>query len=315
MMSANQTDTRIGTMASVAGPAPAEPAGEPSGTAVVRARGLSKRYGDFIALHPSSFTIPLGRIYGVIGPNGAGKTTLLDSMLGLISHEGELDVLGREPLRERARLMADACFIADVATLPRWMKVGDLLDYVEGVHPRFDRARACDFLARTSIAPTKRIRALSKGMITQLHLAVVMAIDARLLVLDEPTLGLDILFRKNFYTALLEEYFDETRTILVATHQVEEVEHILTDVLFVKEGRILLQASTESLAERFVELVTDAEHAAQAEAMGPIARRAALGNVAFIFENPDRDRLRALGETRRVGLADLFVALMQGDRT
>ncbi|RMF16204.1 MAG: ABC transporter ATP-binding protein, partial [Alphaproteobacteria bacterium] len=235
-MSANETEERVAAPGSVPCPEPSKFSDDTDGKPVIRARALSKRYGDFVALHPSSFEIPLGRIYGVIGPNGAGKTTLLDSMLGLISYEGELDVLGREPLRERAQLMEDACFIADVATLPRWMRVVDLLDYVEGVHPRFDRSRALDFLARTNIPLGKRVRALSKGMITQLHLAIVMAIDARLLVLDEPTLGLDILFRKNFYTALLEEYFDESRTILVATHQVEEVEHILTDVLFIKQG-------------------------------------------------------------------------------
>ncbi len=314
-MSANGDGSGAGTAAPVCDPSSGPATADGDGAPIIRARGLSKRYGDFVALHPSSFEIPLGRIYGVIGPNGAGKTTLLASLLGLVSYEGELEVMGREPLRERAGLMEDVCFIADVATLPRWMRVRDLLDYVEGVHPRFDRARALDFLSRTSIPLDKRIRALSKGMVTQLHLAVVMAIDARLLVLDEPTLGLDILFRKNFYTALLEEYFDESRTILVATHQVEEVEHILTDVLFIREGRILLQATTESLAERFVELVTDADRADAAQALGPIARRSALGNVAFIFEDPDRERLRALGETRRVGLADLFVALMQGDRS
>ncbi len=226
-----------------------------------------------------------------------------------------MTVLGREPIRERAQLMRDVCFIADVATLPRWMRVTDLLDYVAGVHPGFSVARAQELLTRTEIPLAKRIGQLSKGMITQLHLAVVMAIDARLLVLDEPTLGLDILFRKNFYTALLEEYFDHRRTILVATHQIEEVEHILTDVIFLRQGRVLLYESLETLDERFVELLTDAAGAEQARALRPIASHRALGRVSLIFDSPDRARLEKLGELRRVPLADLFVALMKGDES
>ena len=293
-----------------ADPAAADHAG---GEILVRARGLAKRYRDVQALHPTDLDIAAGRIIGIVGPNGAGKTTLLDALLGLISYEGSVRVLGREPLSERAALMRDVCFIADVATLPRWMRVRELIDYVEGVHPRFSRARALELLARTEIPLAKRIGQLSKGMITQLHLAIVMAIDARLLVLDEPTLGLDILFRKNFYTALLEEYFDNRRTILVATHQIEEVEHILTDVIFLRKGRIILHESLEVLEERFVQLVTDEERAAAAAALGPIATRRAFGKVAMIFDAPDRARLEKMGSLRRVPLADLFVALMQGD--
>ncbi|RMF70336.1 MAG: ABC transporter ATP-binding protein [Alphaproteobacteria bacterium] len=279
---------------------------------LVRARALAKRYRDVQALYPTDLDIPSGRIIGIVGPNGAGKTTLLDAILGLISYEGSVSVLGREPLRERAQLMRDVCFIADVATLPRWMRVKDLLDYVAGVHPRFSPKRARELLTRTEIPLDKKIGQLSKGMITQLHLAVVMAIDARLLVLDEPTLGLDILFRKNFYTALLEEYFDHHRTILVATHQIEEVEHILTDVIFLRQGRVLLYESLEALEARFVELVTDAERAERAMSLGPIATHRALGRVSLIFDSPDRTHLKELGELRRVPLADLFVALMKG---
>ncbi len=282
---------------------------------LVRTRALAKRYRDVQALHPTDLDIPSGRIIGIVGPNGAGKTTLLDAMLGLISYEGSVRVLGREPLRERAQLMRDVCFIADVATLPRWMRVKDLLDYVAGVHPRFSPERARELLARTEIPLAKRIGRLSKGMITQLHLVVVMAIDARLLVLDEPTLGLDILFRKNFYTALLEEYFDHRRTILVATHQIEEVEHILTDVIFLRQGRVLLYESLETLDERFVALLTDTEGARQAMALEPIASHRALGRVTLIFDSPDRARLEKLGELRRVPLADLFVALVKGDES
>ena len=289
-----------------------ETAAAAGGEILVRTRALAKRYRDVQALHPTDLDIPAGRIIGIVGPNGAGKTTLLDAILGLISYEGSVSVLGREPLRERAQLMRDVCFIADVATLPRWMRVQDLLDYVAGVHPRFSAERARELLARTAIPLDKRIGRLSKGMVTQLHLAVVMAIDARLLVLDEPTLGLDILFRKNFYTALLEEYFDHRRTILVATHQIEEVEHILTDVIFLRQGRILLHESLEALDERFVELVTDAQGAERAMALGPIASHRALGRVALIFDSPDRAQLEKLGELRRVPLADLFVALMKG---
>jgi len=284
-----------------------------SAAPVVRARGLSKHYGSFAALTEASFEIPLGRIMGLIGANGAGKTTLLNAVLGLVPFEGEVDVLGLNPARRRHRLMEEVCFIADVATLPRWMRVDQLLDYVAGVHPKFDRDRALHFLARTQIPLKKRIQALSKGMVTQLHLAVVMAIDAKLLVLDEPTLGLDILYRKAFYRELLEEYFDRERTILVTTHQVEEIEHILTDVMFIQHGRIVFQADTQALEERFVEVSVDRDRAEEARALSPIYEHTALGKVAFAFENPDWEAVKSLGETRRMTLADIFVAKMSGD--
>lgn len=282
-------------------------------TPVIQARGLSKSYNGFAALKDATFTIPLGRIVGVIGSNGAGKTTLLNSILGLVRYDGDLEVLGLNPATHRAALMRDVCFIADVATLPRWMRVAQVLDYVAGVHPRFDRARALDYLARTTVPLDKRVRALSKGMVAQVHLAIVMAVDAKLLVLDEPTLGLDIIFRKTFYANLLEDYFDKERTIIVTTHQVEEVEHILSDVMFIRDGRVVLDATTDALGERFVEVMVDAERADEARAMGPLAEREAFGRKVFVFENPDRDRLAALGDCRRMGLADIFVAKMTGE--
>lgn len=285
------------------------------GAPVVEARGLSKHYGSFAALKNATFSIPLGRIYGVIGANGAGKTTMLDAILGLIRYEGEVRVLGRDPSKERDALMEDVCFIADVATLPRWMRVDQVIDFVDGVHPKFDRATAERFLSRTDIPPKKRIKALSKGMITQLHLAIVMGIDAKLLVLDEPTLGLDIIFRKNFYASLLEEYFDQQRTIIVTTHQVEEVEHILTDVMFIRGGEIALEASTDALEERFAEVVVDKDKAEALRALGPVHERAALGRVAFAFEGKDRAELKKHGEVRRMGLADIFVAMMSEDKS
>ena len=285
----------------------------PETSPVVAARALSKHYGSFSALADASFDIPLGRIVGIIGANGAGKTTLLNAILGLIPFEGEVEVLGMNPAQGRDRLMENVCFIADVATLPRWMRVAQLIDFVEGVHPRFDRARALHFLERTKIPPNKRISKLSKGMITQLHLAVVMAIDARLLVLDEPTLGLDILYRKTFYRELLEEYFDHQRTILVTTHQVEEIEHILTDVMFIKDGRIVFQAEMDSLSERFVELEVSADRLAEARALGAIHERSTLGKTALVFEDPDREALSRLGTTRGLDLADIFIAKMSGE--
>jgi len=280
---------------------------------VVRVRGLSKHYGSFAALEETSFDIPLGRIVGIIGANGAGKTTLLNAVLGLIPFEGEVEVLAMDPAHRRERLMEEVCFIADVATLPRWMRVCQLIDFVARVHPRFDRDKARHFLTRTQIPLNKRISKLSKGMITQLHLAVVMAIDAKLLVLDEPTLGLDILYRKTFYRELLEEYFDYQRTILVTTHQVEEIEHILTDVMFIKSGRIVFQAEMENLAERFVELEVGADHLAEARALGPIHERSTLGKTALVFEDPDREALSRLGQTRGLDLADIFIAKMSGE--
>lgn len=280
---------------------------------VIEAQGLSKTYGKFTALQPSSFTIPLGRIYGVIGANGAGKTTMLNAILGLIRFDGAVSVLGLDPAKDRDALMQDVCFIADVATLPRFMKVRQLLDYVEGVHPKFSRAKALDFLKRTKIPMNRKVRALSKGMVTQLHLAIVMGIDAKLLVLDEPTLGLDILFRKAFYRDLLEEYFDEGRTIIVTTHQVEEIEHILTDVIFIRDGAIVLDASMEELSERFAELIVGPDHAAAARALGPIHEYSALGRTALSFDGVDRAKLKPLGDVKRMSLADIFVAKMSGD--
>jgi len=280
---------------------------------VVAARGLSKHYGRFPALVDASFEIPLGRIVGIIGANGAGKTTMLSAILGLIPYEGEVRVLGRDPLRERDRLMNEVSFIADVATLPRFMRVDQLLDYVEGVHPKFARQRTEAFLKRTKIPPTKRIKALSKGMVTQLHLAIVMGIDAKLLVLDEPTLGLDILFRKAFYRDLLEDYFDAGRTIIVTTHQVEEVEHILTDVMFIANGRIVFESPVDELPSRFAELAVAPDKLEAARALRPIHERTTLGQPVLVFENPDRAALKALGTVRGMTLADIFVAKVSGE--
>ncbi|MBO6506130.1 MAG: ABC transporter ATP-binding protein [Kordiimonadaceae bacterium] len=280
---------------------------------VIEARGLSKSYGDFHALRPSTFSVPLGRILGVIGANGAGKTTMLNAVLGLSSFEGELSVMGCDPSTERGKLMQDVCFIADVATLPKWMKVGEVLDYVEGVHPRFDRAKAMEFLNRTNVPLDRKVRALSKGMTVQLHLAVVMSIDAKLLVLDEPTLGLDIIFRKQFYAALLEEYFDENRTVIVTTHQVEEIEHILSDVMFIKDGEIVLEAEMDALTQQFIEVMVTPGMEEEAQKLGPISKGVTFGKTTCIYKNIDREKLAELGETRRLGLADIFVATMTGE--
>ena len=280
---------------------------------VIEARGLSKSFGDFHALKPSTFSVPLGRILGVIGANGAGKTTMLNAVLGLSSFDGELSVMGCDPSKERGKLMQDVCFIADVATLPKWMKVSEVLDYVEGVHPRFDRAKAMSFLNRTNVPLDRKVRALSKGMTVQLHLAVVMSIDAKLLVLDEPTLGLDIMFRKQFYAALLEEYFDENRTVIVTTHQVEEIEHILSDVMFIKDGEIVLEAEMDELTQQFIEVMVTPGKEGEAQKMGPISKGVTFGKTTCIYKNIDREKLAELGETRRLGLADIFVATMTGE--
>ena len=280
---------------------------------VIEARGLSKSFGDFHALKPSTFSVPLGRILGVIGANGAGKTTMLNAVLGLSSFDGELSVMGCDPSKERGKLMQDVCFIADVATLPKWMKVSEVLDYVEGVHPRFDRAKAMSFINRTNVPLERKVRALSKGMTVQLHLAVVMSIDAKLLVLDEPTLGLDIMFRKQFYAALLEEYFDENRTVIVTTHQVEEIEHILSDVMFIKDGEIVLEAEMDELTQQFIEVLVTPGKEEEAQKMGPISKGVTFGKTTCIYKNIDREKLAELGETRRLGLADIFVATMTGE--
>ena len=284
-----------------------------SGTPVVEARGLAKRFGNFTALKGATFTIPLGRIVGVIGANGAGKTTMLNAVLGLSSYEGELRVLGHNPSKERPALMKDICFISDVATLPKWMKVVEVLDFVESVHPKFDRAKAMNFLSRTKVPLERKVRALSKGMTVQLHLAVVMSIDAKLLVLDEPTLGLDIMFRKQFYQSLLEEYFDEERTVIITTHQVEEVEHILSDVMFIKDGEIVLEAEMDELTQQFIEVLVAPGKEAEAMALKPISKGTTFGKSTCVYKNIDRETLAKLGETRRLGLADIFVATMTGE--
>jgi ABC-2 type transport system ATP-binding protein len=280
--------------------------------ACIEARGLRKAYKNTVALDGVNLKVEEGRILGLIGPNGAGKSTALNAILGLIPFEGELKVLGRNPWTERDKLMNDVCFIADVAVLPRWMKVSQALDYVAGVHPRFDRAKAEGFLAKTAIKRTSRVRELSKGMVTQLHLALVMAIDAKLLVLDEPTLGLDLLYRKQFYDTLLNDYFDKTRTIVVTTHQVEEIQDILTDLMFINHGRIVLDSSMESLETRFAEVMVAPEKAAEVRAMGPITERQVFGRNVFLFDGVDRRRLSQLGEVRTPSIADLFVAVIGG---
>ncbi|WP_460813724.1 ABC transporter ATP-binding protein [Luteimonas pelagia] len=280
---------------------------------VVSARNLRKVYRNAVALDDAGFRIESGRIVGLIGPNGAGKTTALKAILGLIPFEGELRVLGRDPRTERDELMNDVCFIADVAVLPRWMRVREAIEFVAGVHPRFDRDRCERFLRGTQLKPDMKVRELSKGMIVQLHLALVMAIDARLLVLDEPTLGLDILYRKQFYQRLLEDYFDEGKTILVTTHQVEEIEHILTDVMFIRDGKVVLSAPMDAVGERYVEVLVNADRAEAARALQPIDERSLpFGKTVMLFDGVPRARLSELGETRIPGLADLFVATMKG---
>jgi ABC-2 type transport system ATP-binding protein len=251
-----------------------------------------------------------GRILGLIGPNGAGKTTVFNAILGLISYQGELRVLGRDPWKEREKLMRDACFIADVAVLPRWMKVWQALDYFAGVHPRFDRAKAEGFLAKTTIGRGSKVRELSKGMVVQLHLALVMAIDAKLLVLDEPTLGLDILYRKQFYDSLLNDYFDRSRTIVVTTHQVDEIQEVLTDVMFINRGRIVFECSMEAFEARYLEVMVNPEQMAAARALKPIYERQVFGRGILLFDGVERQELAAIGEVRRPSIADLFVALL-----
>jgi ABC-2 type transport system ATP-binding protein len=281
-------------------------------SAVIEARGLKKTYGSTTAVDSVSFVIQPGRIVGLIGPNGAGKTSLFKAILGLTRFEGELSVLGRDPRSERNELMQDVCFIADVAVLPRWLRVSQALDFVAGVHPRFDRSRATDFLRKTDIKMTSRVRELSKGMITQLHLALILAIDARLLVLDEPTLGLDLLFRRQFYDTLLNDYFDKERTIVLTTHQVEEIENLLTDVIFINRGRVVLDTAVDTMAERFVQVTVTAENAARARQLGPFHEREVFGRVAMFFEGRSPEQLAPLGELRTPSVADLFVAKMQG---
>jgi ABC-2 type transport system ATP-binding protein len=281
--------------------------------ATIEALGLRKTFGATVALDGIDLRVEEGRILGLVGPNGAGKTTALNAILGLTSYEGELKVLGRDPWTERDQLMQDVSFIADVAVLPRWIRVTQLLDYVAGVHPRFDRARAEGFLGKTSIKRTSKVRELSKGMVAQLHLAVVMAIDAKLLVLDEPTLGLDILYRKQFYDSLLNDYFDHSRTIVVTTHQVEEVQDVLTDLMFINRGQIALQCSMEEFDSRYLEVMVNPEHISAARALKPIYERPVFGRSVLLFDHVNRDQLAALGEVRRPSIADLFVAVMSNN--
>ena len=278
--------------------------------ACIEARGLRKAFGTTIALDGVNLRIEEGRILGLIGPNGAGKTTALNAILGLTPYQGELRVLGRDPWAERDQLMRDVCFISDVAVLPRWARVSQLLDYVAGVHPRFDRAKAEAFLARTDIQTASKVRELSKGMVTQLHLALVMAIDARLLVLDEPTLGLDILYRKQFYDSLLNDYFDRTRTIVVTTHQVDEIQDVLTDVMFINRGRIVFTCSMEEFESRYVEVTLNPEQVAAARSLRPMHERQVFGRSILLFDRVDREQLAALGEVRTPSIADLFVAML-----
>ena len=283
--------------------------------ACIEARGLRKAFGTTVALDGVNLRVEEGRILGIIGPNGAGKTTALNAILGLTPYEGELKVLGRDPWKQRDQLMCDVCFISDVAVLPRWMRVWQAMDYVAGVHPRFDRARAEGLLAKTSISHGSRVRELSKGMVTQLHLALVMAVDARLLVLDEPTLGLDILFRKQFYDSLLNDYFDRSRTIVVTTHQVEELQHVLTDLMFINRGRVVLDCSMEEFESRYVEVTVHPEQLGAARALQPIHERQTLGHSILLFDRGvnqsiDRQQLAAFGDVRTPSIADLFVAVM-----
>src|SRR5437899_565483 len=278
--------------------------------ACIEACGLRKVFGTTVALEGIDLRVEEGRIVGLIGPNGAGKTTAFKAILGLTPYQGELKVLGRDPWTERDRLMRDVCFIADVAVLPRWLRVSQALDYVGGVHPRFDRAKAEGFLAKTTSKRTSRVRELSKGMVAQLHLALVMAIDARLLVLDEPTLGLDILYRKQFYDSLLNDYFDRTRTIVVTTHQVEEIQDVLTDLMFINRGRIVLNCSMEEFEQRYVEVMVHPEKIAAARALKPIHERQSLGRSILLFDRVERGQLAGFGEVRTPGIADLFVAVM-----
>jgi len=289
-------------------------------SAVIAARNLSKRYGKRTAVDGIDFSIPAGRIVGLIGPNGSGKTTTLKAALGLIPFDGELSVLGYDPRTQRDDLMQEVCFIADVAILPRWLRVKDAVDFVAGVHPRFNREKAERYIANTSLKPSMKVKEMSKGMIVQLHLALVMAIDAKLLVLDEPTLGLDIIYRKQFYQNLLEDYFDEHKTIVITTHQVEEVEHILTDLMFIREGRIVLAASMEEIGERYIEVMVSHDKVSAANALQPIDRRTVFGKSVMLFDagaagasnGISRQQLAALGEVRNPSVADLFVATMKG---
>jgi ABC-2 type transport system ATP-binding protein len=282
---------------------------------VIEAQGLTKRYKRTVAVDNIDLQIPAGRIVGLIGPNGAGKTSALKAILGLANYEGDLSVLGKSPAKNRAALMEEVCFIADVAVLPRWIRVWQLIELTEKIHPKFSREKCLQYLSSTKVTLDHRVKHLSKGMVAQLHLAIVMAIDVKLLVLDEPTLGLDILFRKQFYTNLLNDYFDEQRTILITTHQVEEIEHILSDLIFIKDGRIVLNASMDDVQQSYVELMVPPDRAAEAREFQPINERELFGRHIFLFKDANRAELKELGELRTPGVADLFVAIMNGDES
>ena len=279
---------------------------------VIEAHGLTKRYKSTIAVDKIDLQIPAGRIVGLIGPNGAGKTSALKAILGLATYDGELSVLGKCPSKDRAALMEDVCFIADVAVLPRWIRVWQLIELTEKIHPKFSREKCLQYLSKTKVTMEHRVKQLSKGMVAQLHLAIVMSIDVKLLVLDEPTLGLDILFRKEFYTNLLNDYFDEERTILITTHQVEEIEHILSDLIFIQDGRLALNSSMDDVQQRYVELMVAPDMAAAARELQPMNERELFGRHIFLFDNANRAQLKELGEVRTPSVADLFVAIMNG---
>ena len=284
-------------------------------TSLVSAQGVTKNFGSFTAVDNVSFEIESGKILGLIGPNGAGKTTLLKALLGLTDCEGQLSVMGLDPFRQRKELMQNICFIADVAVLPRWIKVTQLLDYVEAIHPNFSRKKADELLQQTKIMASSKVKELSKGMVTQLHLSIIMSIDAKLLVLDEPTLGLDIIFRKEFYAHLLNDYFDEERTILVTTHQVEEIENLLTDIMFINDGKMLLNSPMDALADTYTEVATSGDDADRARGLGPIAEGQMFGKSVMLFEGVSREHLEGLGDIRTPSVADLFVAKVKGART
>lgn len=281
-------------------------------TTAVSAKNLTKRYGKSIAVNDVSFEIPSGRIVGLIGANGSGKTTTLQAILGLIPVEGDLEVLGRNPRTQRDELMHDVCFMADSAILPRWIKVGDLVNFMAGIHPKFDQAKAERYIAATKIQPSTKVSQLSKGMVVQLHLALVMAVNAKLLVLDEPTLGLDIIHRQQFYRSLLEDYFDADKTIIVTTHQIEEIEHVVSDLIFISDGRLVLQESMDSVADRFIEVAVQPDKLTQALALHPIDQRTKLGESSLLFDGVPRDQLTGLGQVRIPSLADIFIATMKG---
>ncbi|MCF6318113.1 MAG: ABC transporter ATP-binding protein [Proteobacteria bacterium] len=280
-------------------------------TNIISTKNLSKSYGKFKALDDINLTIGKGKIVGLIGPNGAGKTTLLKAMLGLTAYDGELEVMGINPFKERAKLMEDICFIADVAVLPKWIKVSEVLDFVEETHPKFSRSKAEAFLKKTKLGINQKVKSMSKGMVVQLHLAIVMSIEAKLLVLDEPTLGLDIIYRKDFYDNLLNDYFDHERTIIITTHQVEEIEHILTDLLFIKEGKIVLDSSMDELTEEYFEVMVSSENYEDAMSFKPLQSRKVFGKHVMLFKSVNRGELEALGEVQRPGVADLFVAMLR----